>query len=150
MTGERQAAAELADGHDHPIGDRTAMRTFIQPSAALLALLALAAAPAAAQTAAPATPGAADGQEVQDSGVGETDTSAWVGKPVVTAAGEAVGTLSQVQAATGNTDGGTLVIAREGGGEVKAPLQGASFDGQAVTVASTMEALDGAATASTN
>lgn len=74
------------------------------------------------------------GDEVQDSGVGKVDTAAWVGKPVVSADGKAIGKVRDVSMATANSDGGVVVVEREGGEELKVPMQGASFDGTSVTV----------------
>ncbi len=88
--------------------------------------------------------------ETQDSGVGDTDTGAWVGKPVVSADGTEIGTLTEVRALTENTDGGTLAIRRAGGDSVEAPLAGASFDGSRVTVVTTTKAIDAPPAASVN
>jgi sporulation protein YlmC with PRC-barrel domain len=90
---------------------------------------------------------ATSGDEVQDSGVGRVDTAAWIGKPVVGADGKAIGTVRDVSMTTANSDGGVLLVERDGGEELKVPMQGASFDGTSVTVAMPEENADKPATA---
>lgn len=100
----------------------------------LLAVLLLSGAAAQAQSTV--------GDEVQDSGVGKVDTGAWVGKPVISSDGKAIGKVRDVSMASANSDGGVVVVEREGGEELKVPMQGASFDGTSVTVSMPEENAD--------
>ncbi len=112
-------------------------------------LLALAAVPAAAQTA-PATPGATETQEAQDSGVGREDVENWIGKTVIGAGGQTLGTVTSVARSSDTSDAGTLTIARENGGEATLPLLGASASGDTVTVSATAESVESPPAASVN
>lgn len=69
-----------------------------------------------------------------DSGAGDLDTGAWIGRPVMSSDGRAVGTLREVRMVSDTADSGLLVVDREGGGTAEIPIQGASYDGTNVVV----------------
>lgn len=110
----------------------------------LAAALMLAALPAHAQNPnapQPAVPSVTTDSETQDSGVGDLETTEWVGKPVVSSDQKPVGTLREVRMASDTADAGLLVVDRAGGGTAEIPMQGAAFDGAHVIVTPLFEAI---------
>ena len=81
-----------------------------------------------------------DGEEL-DSGVGDLDTGEWIGKPVMSSDQRSVGTLREVRMASDTTDGGLLVVDREGGATAEIPMSGASVDGTNVVVTPVYESI---------
>ncbi|WP_279478940.1 hypothetical protein [Aureimonas sp. SK2] len=113
--------------------------------AALAALLALGAAPALAQdpnAPQPPVPSVTAESGTLDSGVGDVDTAAWIGKPVMSSDRQPVGTLREVRTASDTADAGLMVVDREGGKTAEIPMQGASFDGTSVVVTPLLEAIE--------
>jgi len=102
--------------------------------AALSVALITSTGPLRAQTAVqPAVPSVTEESESLDSGVGNEETQSWVGKTVVSSDGREIGRLVDVRRSSDTSDGGILLVEREGR-QLEVPLTGASADGASVTV----------------